>query len=62
MWTWVAGSNTTNNAGIYGNKGEASTEFMPGGREGAALWFDSVNQEIWIFGGSGSASSFSTGA
>ena len=29
-WTWISGSNTTNQNGIYGTKGIASSSNIPG--------------------------------
>jgi len=52
-WTWISGSNTINQPGIYGVKGNASTTNVPGGRYGAVGWFDGSTQEFWLFGGYG---------
>jgi len=52
-WTWISGSDTTNIKGIYGEKGNASIENVPGSREGAAGWLDGLKQEFWMFGGNG---------
>jgi len=50
-WTWISGSNTTNQPGVYGEKGIASIENVPGGRYGAVGWYDSLKEEFWLFGG-----------
>jgi len=50
-WTWISGSNTINQIGVYGEKGKASTENIPGARSGAVGWYDSLRQEFWLFGG-----------
>ena len=60
-WTWISGSNALNQRGVYGEKGNASIENVPGARYGAVGWFDSSKQEVWLFSGYGySASSFGT--
>ena len=50
-WTWISGSNTINQPDVYAEKGKASTDNVPGARNRAVAWFDSLTQEIWIFGG-----------
>jgi len=52
-WTWMSGSNFTNQPGVYGEKGKASIEYAPGARCCAVGWFDSVRQEFWLFSGEG---------
>ena len=54
-WTWISGSNTTNQPGNYGSKGNASTTNVPGARAGAVAWYDSSTLEFWLFGGDGYA-------
>ena len=62
-WTWISGSETVDQPGIYGEKGSASTENVPGAREGALGWYNSVRKEFWLFGGYGiDNTSSSTGA
>jgi len=51
--TWISGSDTINQPGIYGEKGIANTVNVPGGRYGATGWYDSLRQEFWVFGGDG---------
>ena len=36
-WTWVSGSNTANQAGIYGTRGTAAPSNVPGARMPAAV-------------------------
>jgi len=60
-WTWISGSNTVNQLGVYGEKGKANTTNMPGSRFGAVGWFDSLRQELWLFGGFGFSYGTSTG-
>ena len=52
-WTWVSGSNETNQFGEYGEVGVANASNVPGARRSSVGWFDSDAQEIWIFGGDG---------
>ena len=53
-WTWFSGSNTeVNLVGVYGEKTVPSANNYPGGRYHALGWFDSTNQEFWVFGGEG---------
>jgi N-acetylneuraminic acid mutarotase len=61
QWTWVSGSNTINQSGIYGTQGTASPSNAPGGNCGAIPWLDS-NGKLWLFGGSGYDSSGNLGA
>ena len=49
-WTWMSGSNTPNQPGVYGTQGVASEANTPGGRTGAASWTDSSGN-LWLFGG-----------
>lgn len=51
-WTWISGSNTSAQSGIYGTKGVADAANVPGGRGYFASWTDSKNN-LWLFGGSG---------
>jgi len=52
-WTWVSGSNASNLPGSYS---PINPEY-PGARCCAVGWFDSENQEFWLFGGLGYAKS-----
>jgi hypothetical protein len=51
-WTWVGGSNTTNQAGIYGILGVAAAQNLPGSRATGMAWTDTMDQ-LWLFGGWG---------
>ena len=53
MWTWISGTDSTPFYGKYGTKGVPDYLNMPGGRYGAAGWFDSLREEFWLFGGTG---------
>lgn len=60
MWTWVSGSNTVNQAGVYGTKGVAAASNIPGARSFAVCWTDN-NGAVWIFGGNGLDASGASG-
>jgi N-acetylneuraminic acid mutarotase len=51
-WTWVSGSNSSGQAGVYGTLGMSAAANLPGGREGAISWIDR-NNTLWLFGGIG---------
>jgi N-acetylneuraminic acid mutarotase len=51
-WTWVSGSDTTNQKGVYGTKGIPSATNVPGARSDAIAWIDQ-NDNLWLFGGGG---------
>ena len=51
-WTWVSGSNSCCQAGVYGTQGVAAVENAPGARTSAVTWIDS-NGKLWLFGGFG---------
>jgi len=53
IWTWFSGTPIHEQPGVYGEKGNASVNHVPGGRERAIGWYDSSNEELWLFGGSG---------
>jgi hypothetical protein len=51
-WTWVSGSNQTEQPGVYGTKGTAAPSNVPGARYQAVSWID-PSGNFWIFGGLG---------
>ena len=51
-WRWISGSDTPNQAGIYGALGAPVAANMPGARQGAVGWIDSKGI-LWLFGGYG---------
>jgi N-acetylneuraminic acid mutarotase len=53
MWTWVSGSSSANQYGIYGTEGTASAANYPGGRIGALNWTNASGGSIWLLGGVG---------
>ena len=52
QWTFVGGSATAAQYGVYGTLGTGSTTNIPGSRKGAVAWSDS-NGNFWLFGGVG---------
>ena len=54
-WTWISGSNGINQVGIYGARGTAASNNVPGARRKAVSWSDSAGN-LWLFGGLVSAS------
>ncbi len=52
VWTWMGGSNTVGQLGIYGTLGKGSKSNIPGSREGSATWTDQTGN-LWLFGGYG---------
>jgi N-acetylneuraminic acid mutarotase len=51
-WTWMSGSDSANQAGVYGTKGVPAAGNVPGARDSAVGWTDS-NGNLWLFGGNG---------
>ncbi len=49
-FTWVGGSNISNNLGSYGTQGVSNATNQPEARQGAANWIDASNN-LWLFGG-----------
>jgi len=64
-WTWVKGSNTGAENGVYiANRVIPYLTyelFTPGGRSNATHWFDPNLNQLWIFGGEGYDSTSTTG-
>ena len=51
-WTWVSGTNTVDQAGVYGTQGTADPSNVPGARQFAVSWTDKSGN-LWLFGGNG---------
>ncbi len=51
-WTWMAGSDTSDQAGTYGTKGAGSTTNIAGARFRSISWMDDTGN-LWLFGGHG---------
>jgi N-acetylneuraminic acid mutarotase len=49
-WTWMSGSSTGQQPGVYGTLGMPATGNVPGGRFYANGWTDSSGH-LWLFGG-----------
>jgi N-acetylneuraminic acid mutarotase len=49
-WTWMGGSDSANQQGIYGSPGVPSANNIPSARSGAVSWIDSSGN-FWLFGG-----------
>ena len=52
VWTWMSGSNTFSQEGIYGTKGIPDQANVPGARDDSISWADSSGN-LWLFGGYG---------
>lgn len=52
VWTWMSGSESCRQAGVYGTKGIAAPANVPGARFVAMSWSDAAGK-LWIFGGIG---------
>ena len=52
QWTWMGGSNTTGQVGVYGKKGMPGAANVPGARYRSISWTDS-DGNFWLFGGYG---------
>ena len=51
-WAWMAGSQTTNQIGVYGTLGTSAAANTPAGRQYPATWTD-ASGDLWLFGGYG---------
>ena len=52
QWTWMSGSKTRDQVGIYGIKGIPDAANVPGARSNSVAWAGSAGN-LWLFGGSG---------
>ncbi len=52
QWTWMDGSDTKDQSGVYGAKGVAAAGNTPGGRLQGVSWSD-TGGNFWLFGGTG---------
>ena len=62
-WTWIKGSNTGSDNGLYGTLTRPYLTYYiwtPGGRSNATHWVDG-NGQLWLFGGEGYDSTSTTG-
>ncbi|MGB0431027.1 MAG: choice-of-anchor D domain-containing protein, partial [Bacteroidia bacterium] len=51
-WTWMAGSKTGNEEGVYGTQGNTASGVYPGGRQKAVAWVDPSGNLV-LYGGQG---------
>lgn len=51
-WTWMKGSSTVSQLGIYGIQGVSNSANTPGARAFGACWIDDTGN-LWLFGGLG---------
>jgi N-acetylneuraminic acid mutarotase len=58
-WTWLKGDNSAYVQGQYGSMGITTNTNMPGGRYAGSSWV--YNNKLYLFGGSGKASSITSG-
>jgi Kelch motif len=49
-WTWLKGSSTTYQLGVYGTLGVASSSNVPGARRASSTWV--YSNKLYLFGGS----------
>jgi N-acetylneuraminic acid mutarotase len=50
MWTWIKGSNSHNESGVYGTQGVSSSTNKPGAGANGNAWIDNTGN-FWLFGG-----------
>jgi hypothetical protein len=50
QWTWMSGSNLSNQTGTYGTQGTPAPGNIPGARSGAVSWID-TSGNLWLFAG-----------
>jgi hypothetical protein len=50
-WTWMSGSNVIDQTGVYGTKGVASVNNVPGARSNMISWVDNTGA-LYLMGGS----------
>jgi hypothetical protein len=51
-WTWMSGSSTAIQSGVYGTQLAAASTNVPGSRQGSMTWTD-ASGNFWLFGGNG---------
>jgi N-acetylneuraminic acid mutarotase len=54
-WTWMGGSSTGNQSGVYGTLITTASANIPSGRSEAVSWSD-TSGNLWLFGGYGNDS------
>ncbi|MCE7859977.1 MAG: hypothetical protein DYG86_09350, partial [Chloroflexi bacterium CFX2] len=61
QWTWVDGSNTIDQSGIYGTEDIPDAANVPGARNRSVSWSD-ASGSLWLFGGVGRDSAGNSGS
>jgi N-acetylneuraminic acid mutarotase len=51
-WTWIKGSTSVDESGVYGTLGVPANGNFPGGRRHPMAWLD-ADGALWLFGGEG---------
>ncbi len=59
-WRWISGGNIVDQVAVYGMSGSGAGSNTPGAREAAIPWRD-LDDNLWLFGGLGYASTASAG-
>ncbi|HEX9582061.1 MAG TPA: kelch repeat-containing protein [Gemmatimonadales bacterium] len=49
-WTWISGSSSFDQQGVYGTKGSPNPANVPGARSSSVSWMDGSGN-LWLFGG-----------
>lgn len=49
-WTWMSGTNISDQSGVYGTQGKSGSSDVPGARQSAVTWID-ASGNFWLFGG-----------
>ncbi|MBK9965891.1 MAG: hypothetical protein IPP07_13695 [Holophagales bacterium] len=52
QWSWMGGSDSIDQLGVYGTLGTPAPGNTPGARESSVSWTDG-NGKLWLFGGAG---------
>lgn len=52
QWTWISGSNSANQNGVYGSPTVFNPANIPGARHGGVAWTDASNN-FWLYAGYG---------
>ena len=53
QWTWLGGSSSTNQKGVYGIKGQPSSANWPGARDSHTMVLNPIDGRMYMFGGYG---------
>lgn len=53
VWTWISGSDKSNQRAVYGEKGKPHKENIPGSRLSSQTWYDHQRKILYMFGGIG---------